>query len=134
MCVEMLRGIAFDAKRIVNFKKEEYNWVGELKIQQYADTIIRNEKKKNPGAMVVVTGSSYYINHRISLFSHTGIMNEAEKINDLTLLNTKHPVILLVVLYEKHVSGYQQFLSQSKELEAGQFKGYSFYTAYVSPH
>ena len=131
---EMFRGIVFDIRRLENINKKEYSWQYENRFQKYADSIIENEKKKYSTNRVVVTGSSYYYNHRVILYSHVPVLHEVNKINDLSSLNTKTPVLLLIILLDKDLSGFKSFLSMKGKEVAGKFNGFSFYSVYVTPH
>jgi hypothetical protein len=132
MMIEVMRGIFFDVKRIKHFQKEEYSWQSEYKVQQFADSIIKRSLAKSSASKVVVGGPFYYINHRVSLFSNVPLLGKPEWINDLSSLQTKEPVLLLVVLREENFKDYQAFLRSGIEV-AGQFNGLYFYTVYVYP-
>ena len=134
MIPEMLRGIYFDINRIRNFKKEEYSWQYEKRFQQYAASVIKTEKQSRTIEKVVVTGTSYYMNHRVVINSHLPLLSEVYKINDFSSLNTKSPVLLLVIIEKKAFPAFQSFLSQKDVKAAGNFGDYFFYTAYVTPH
>ena len=130
----MLRGISFATKRISNFNKEKTSWQVELSLQQYADTIIKREQNVNEIYTTVLAGSSSYINNRICLFSHIPMIKDVIKINKFSSLNTKKPVLLLVVLRDDALKDFQPFLSLNEKKYAGKFAGFHFYTAYVTPH
>jgi len=134
MLPDMFRGIAFSTKRVINYKKEEYSWQTELKIQQYADEIIKKGKRKYNVEQVVLTGSSDYMNNRVCLYSHIPQMDSLEKINNLSSLNTKTPVLLLVMLRQDVLPSFQTFFNQKEKEVAGNFYGFYFYTVYVKPH
>ena len=134
MLPETFRGIFFTARRVVNFKKEEYLWQAEYSIQKYADDIIQKEHAKLPASNALVTGSSFYLNNRVSIYSHIHTLTEVEKINDLFSLNTKKPVLLLVILQEKDLPRFLPFLSDKQKEFAGYFRGFYFYTTHVNPH
>ena len=134
MLPDMFRGIIFSANRILKYKKEEASWQVELKFQQYAEDIILREKNINGTKNAVIAGSSLYINKRISLYSHIPMMTEVLKINDLSSLNTKTSVLLLIVLRDDALQAFQPFLLLKEKKEQGQFNGFHFYTTYVTPH
>ena len=134
MLPETFRGIIFTVHRIENMDREEYSWQYERNIQQYADTLIQKEKAKQPVENVVVTGSSYYIYYRVGIYSHVPALTEANRINDLSSLNTKKTTLLLVILQEKDFPGYQPFFSNKEKELAGYFRGFYFYIAHVNPH
>ncbi len=127
---EMFRGVLFDINRIVNIKKEEYSWQYENKFQKYAATIL--EKEKQPGEKAIVTGSAYYMTNRVGLWSNIPVLDDASKINNLTSLNTKVPVLLLVILNEKDSTAFQPFLSANSKA-IGHFDNYSFYSVHIVP-
>lgn len=133
LSVETCRGIFFDARRLYLFTKEEYSWQYENRFQKYAHKIIQDEQQKHP-VKVVVTGSVYFMNHRISLYSHVPILYPAHKINTQASLQTKEKVLLLVVLRKKNLSEFNFFLSSNSNKLAGQFDDFYFYTLYVQPN
>ena len=134
MIPEMLRGIYFDINRIRNFKKEEYSWQYENRFQQYADLVIKKEKQKDPLVKVVVTGTSYNMNHRVVINSHVPPLADVTRINNFSVVNTKSPVLLLVMLQKDSLPAYQSFLSQKDVKAAGNFDSFNFYTVPVTPH
>jgi len=130
MLPEMFRGMVFDTKRVLLFNKESYSWQTEYRIQQYADAII---KKEQAGENVVVTGSSYYFNYRVSLFSHVPVMAQSGQVNDPALLHGSAKTLLLVILEEKDLGGYAAFLSSKEKKLAGYLNGFYFYTLHADP-
>lgn len=134
MIPEMMRGILFDINRIKNFKTEEYSWQYENRFQLYAHSIIKKEKKNNTTSKVVVTGTSYNMNHRVVLNSHVAPLRDVSKINNFSALNTKSPVLLFVMLEKDSLSGYLPFLAQKEVKTAGSFDNFNFYTVTVNPH
>ncbi len=128
---EIFRGVLFTAKRVINVKQEEYSWQHEHEIQEYAAMVIRNEKL--PGENVVVTGSSYYINYRVALYSHIPILLDAASVNDPKKLNTKKQTLLLVILPEDAIENDALEVQRENEL-AGYVRGFYFYTLHVKPH
>ena len=131
---EMFRGMLFAVNRIANSKKEIYTWQHDYKLQQFADEIIKRKQHDSPVGQVILAGSSPYMNNRICLYSHIPLLNEVGRINNLTSLNTKKSVLLLVALREDARKDFLPFLSLPEKEEAGQFEGYYFYTVYVKPH
>jgi hypothetical protein len=131
---EFFRGALFELRRLIYFGKEQYSWQVELQIQKYASEVIRKELQKRPDELVVVTGSSDYMNNRISLYSHIPILIDVGKINDLATVNTKKSILLLIALRDDALPVFQQFLSMKERDFAGHFNIYSFYTVHVSPH
>ncbi|MBI5858641.1 MAG: hypothetical protein HZB42_13465 [Sphingobacteriales bacterium] len=131
---EAFRGIFFTAKRIVKAGQEEYSWQYEREIQDYADHIIKKALNRQEGEMAVVTGSSYYINYRVGLYSHIPVFSKTEKINSPALLNTKKPVMLLIILQDNDLPGYGAFPDNNENELAGYVRGFYFYTLHVKPH
>src|SRR5215204_95735 len=74
MLPEVFRGMAFTANRAAAFKKEEYFWQYEYDLSKYAGTIIEKEKKINTDKRIVLTGSSWLLNNRVSLYNHVPIL------------------------------------------------------------
>ena len=130
----MLRGLYFDINRIRNYKKEEYSWQYDNRFQKYASSIINNEKRMNPGKKIIVTGTSYNMNHRVVINSHVPPLTDVQKINSLSTINTKTPVILLAMIQKDSLAAYQPFTIQKNVKTVGNFEGFTFYTAYVTPH
>jgi len=129
---ETLRGIYFFTKRLVNINTEEYSWQFEKSIQDYSHSLIQKEKK--PNELVAVTGSSYYFYYRTGLYSHIPVMTEADQLNKLSSIQSKKPCLLLVMLREKQLEGFREFLADPKKEFAGTFRGFYFYTVHVSPN
>jgi hypothetical protein len=130
---EMFRGMVFTAKRIAAFGKEEYSWQYELRFQKYAADLIRTEQRKHPGMQAVLTGSSYYFNNRVSIYSHIPIFSEVVRINKMQDLHTKAPVLLIVILFEKHLPNFRSFLSEEGHPAIGKFDGFLFYSVPIRP-
>ena len=131
---EMARGMIFTVHRVQNIGKEEYSWQYENRFQKYADSIIINASKKYSTNKIVVTGTSYYMNHRVILHSHVPPLNEVGIINNLSSLNTTSPVLLFIILHERDLAGFKSFLSNKEKDETGYFEGFHFYTCYITPH
>ena len=130
LLTEASRGMVFTAHRILKLKYEEYSWQYECRFQKYADQIIKKEKQER---LVVVTGSVRYFNNRVSLYSHVPILLDAAKINEPGSLKTEVPVLLLVILRQNNLSGFQPFLATKEKELAGHFDDFYFYKLYVSP-
>ena len=132
---EFFRGALFEIRRLINLGKEQYSWQVEYQIQKYAAEIIKKELQKQPEENIVVAGSSPYMNEEShQLYSHTPILNNIYKINDLATVNTKKNVLLLVILRDDAFHDFQPFLSMKEKEFAGHFNIFSFYTVNVSPH
>lgn len=129
--IEIVRGVVFTAKRISNWEKEEYSWQADLRFQKYTDDIIKKERKA--GEKIVVAGSVYYVINRVSLYSHIPPLNDAGKINTLSSLKSKKPVLLLIILHEKHLDAFKPFISANSKQATGHFDGYNFYIVHIAP-
>lgn len=129
---EFFRGVLFDLNRVRNFGKEVYSWQYEKRVQDYADSLVQTIRRKEKDTRVVVAGSSYYFNHRISLASHVPILYDSVSLNRPGALKTKAPVNLLVVLDETTKS-FQPFLNRNRLQPIGKFDRFLFYTVYVQP-
>jgi FlaA1/EpsC-like NDP-sugar epimerase len=134
LLTEMIHGVYFNAKRLINYNKEVYGWQHDFRFQQFAQEIIQKEQQKKPIENIVLACSSPYMNNRISLYSHIPVLKEIDKINNLSSLNTKTSVLLLVVLREDALKDFAPFLSLKEKEDAGHFAGFYFYTVYVEPH
>lgn len=133
LAIETCRGIIFDLNRLHLFQKEEYSWQYENRFQKYADNILRTADKTFGTQQSIVTGSSYYLNNRVCLFSHVPILPNAPDINQFASLQCKKPVLLLVIINKKDFPAFQSFLAAQKET-AGKFDDYYFYTVYIQAH
>ncbi|HEX5654300.1 MAG TPA: hypothetical protein VFX58_14560, partial [Chitinophagaceae bacterium] len=131
MVPDMIRGMVFDGRRILHFGKEEYSWQYEHSIQEFADSIIREQQSNYPGVPMVITGPSHYMNNRVSLYNGIPILKEFRLINDSSSLRTSEPVILLVMIHENELPNFTSFTASQPE--AGSFKGYRFYIHHVKP-
>jgi hypothetical protein len=131
---ELFRGFLFVTNRCINLNKEEYSWQIDYKYQKFAAAIIEKEQKKIPIRYVVLAGSSLYMNNRICLYSHIPLLKETDRINNLSNLNTRRPVLLLVALRKDALKKFSSFLSMKEKINEGEFLGYYFYTVYVNPH
>jgi hypothetical protein len=131
---EFFRGGVFVVNRVRKFRKEEYSWQAEKRLQDYADSLTTNIRRQYKSVPVVVTGASYYYNHRISLTSHVPILYDAEIINGTNKLKTKRPVILLVVMHKDLSQHYLPFLRRHGQAPIGTFEDFSFYAIPVNPN
>jgi hypothetical protein len=134
MIPEMLRGAFFDFNRIRNRNKEEYSWQYENRFQKYADNLIKKEKQKNPSVEIIVTGTSYNMNHRVVINSHVPPLTDFRKLKNPLTINTKEPSLLFIMLEKDSLSSYQPLLSQKNLKTTGDFDNFNFYTLYVEPH
>jgi hypothetical protein len=127
LTVEVVRGISFSARRLFLWNKEEYSWQYELRFQEYADSLLDTQ----PGVQKVITGSSHYMNNRISVYSRVPVLNDNLTINQPGSLHAKSRTMLLVVIHEKDFPNFRPFLEGRSP--SGFFEGYFFYTVYVEP-
>lgn len=134
LATEVLRGIYFDAHRLSKVGVEEYSWQTEDRIQRYADEVLKRRLRQQPVKKIVLTGSSFYINHRVSLYSYVPILKSPASINDLSSLKTSEPVLLFIILRKKDLDGFQSFLLNKEVKAEGDLDDYFFYTLYVRPH
>ena len=82
---------------------------------------------------IIVTGSVYYMTNRVSLYSNIPPLNDVVKINNLQLMKSKKPVLLLVILHETHLETFKSFISKYGKQAIGYFGEYSFYTVHITP-
>lgn len=134
MVPDMARGVLFSAKRAVKFSSEEYTWQKEYKIQEQAEKVIEEQKKKHKVSNVILAGSSDYMNNRVALNSHLPMMYNTDLLNSPDSFNTKEPVLLFVLLRSDVLLNFQPFLSNPNKEVAGYINGFYFYTVYVAPH
>jgi hypothetical protein len=131
---ELCRGIIFDTRRVLQFRKEEYTWQFEYDFQQYADNIIAKERSIQAFDNLVVTGSSHYMNNRVAVYSHAAVLTDNTAVNDLNSINASRPALLLVMLHENELAAFKPFIEAKRGKVAGYFGGLYFYTVYVTPH
>lgn len=142
MLPETLRGVYFTTKRLLLAGKEKYSWQLEKEIQDYSRLLINRELKKNPGKLAVVTGSSYYIYHRVGMYNHIPVMTDTSAVSNPGLLNSKKPAILFVITSDSNgvLPSAENMMAQPLFPElynrepAGTFAGYSFHIIHVEPH
>ena len=85
-------------------------------------------KDKDRG-QVIVTGSSHYMNNRVSLYNNIPVWTENHLLNNLDAVLTSGPVTLLVIIHESEFVNFRSFLAGKKP--SGSFEGYYFYTTDV---
>jgi hypothetical protein len=130
MLPELFRGVIFTVNRIKYFKTEQYTWQTEYEFSKYAGNIIEKEKLKTY-SKIIITGSSWFLNNRVSLYNHVPIAEEKE-INGLSSLNTSKPVTIVAIIRKDLLSRFQQLLSTNNK-PVGYHSGYYFYTVHVNP-
>jgi hypothetical protein len=132
---EMIRCAVFSITRIKNFGREEYTWQYEDRFQRYADVVIKDAIKQYGTDKVVATGSNYYMNNRVAVYSHTPLMNDKDiyAINNLPAIKASAPVILVAIIQESDKKSFEGFLSGKEIALAGVFDRFYFYTVHVRP-
>lgn len=130
---EMFRGVIFVGNRIQKLGRERYSWQAEKSVQDYAATLVKDIRRQYPERMVVITGASYYYNHRIRLTSHVPVLYDGAAINQPALLKTRKPVVLLVLLHNDRLQNYQPFLRRYQRAAIGTFADFSFYAIPLEP-
>ncbi len=131
---ETFRGIIFGANRIRKINIEEYSWQSELSFQKYTDAIISQKKTKLNIDRVAVTGTSYYMNYRVCLYSDAFYLKNSGAINDISKLISSKPVLLLVMLEKNKINAYQPFLKSTIHEYEGSFGRFNFYTTLIKSH
>lgn len=130
MVPEAFRGLLFTANRIEKFKKEEYTWQAEYTFSAYAGKILEKENLQNPNR-VIITGSSWFLNNRVSLYNHVPIIEESE-IAGNSRLNTSAAVTVVAIVHKDSIPQFQQLVGINKPV--GYDSGYYFYTIHVNPN
>lgn len=126
---ETFRGILFTANRVIKVKTEKYSWQQEWEIQDYADLMIK--KYKQPGEMVAVTGSSYYINYRIGIYNHIPVLLDFSSTGEPMKLKAKKPTLLLIVIQQDPTK--EEVPIESRLGYAGSWEGFDFYIIHAKP-
>lgn len=130
---EAVRGFSFTFNRVINAGKEKYYWQLDREFQGYAAAIVQKKKDSLHVQKAVVSGSLYYANYRASLHQQIPVLEDLDALNNPALLKTKEPVILLVIIKESSLPGFQSFINYPKTELAGNLNGFYFYTLYVTP-
>lgn len=132
---EMIRCAVFSVTRIKNLGREEYTWQYEDRFQRYAHTVIKDAIRLYGTDKVAATGSNYYMNNRVAVYSHVPLLNDKDiyAINDLPAIKAAAPTILVAMIHERDKPAYEGFLSRKEIALAGIFDGYYFYTVHVRP-
>jgi hypothetical protein len=126
---ELARSSYFHLNRIRLLGKEEYSWQYENRFQRYADSIIQQAKKIYPATRVIVSGSAYYYNHRVSLYSHVPILYDPQVLD--SSVRSGRPVVVVNIIDNKALAA-QKFPFVTGEKIAGSFADFSFYIKYVA--
>jgi hypothetical protein len=130
---EMIRCVVFSVSRIKNIGREEYTWQYEDRFQRYAHSMVRDAIAQYGTDKVVVTGSNYYMNNRVAVYSHTPLLSDIYSINRLDSIKAASPTILLAIVRENDKPAFQSFLSSKKIALAGYFNGFYFYSTLINP-
>jgi hypothetical protein len=132
LCVEITRHVIFDFNRLRKIGKEEYRWQYEDRFQKYAGTVVTKAKALYPGAKIIVSGSSYYYNHRVSLYTHVPILYDPQPVFNATSIRTTKPVAVVNILNIKSPLPQQTAYMRNEKI-AGNFDDFVFYITYVAP-
>ena len=116
--------------RITKWDMEEFSWQYENRFQKYADQLLHQSQLA--GEAAAVTGSSYYMNHRVNLYSKIPILDISLLKRGISELTTTRPLAILVILQEKSMASYRDFIVDFAGNEVGRFKDYHFYILHVN--
>lgn len=130
LLLETSRGIYLTAHRIKKIGKEEYSWQYEDRFQKAVGGVIEKAKLSYPQIPVIITGSSYYYNHRVSLYSHVPILYEFNRMLDTVTLKSTNPVIVVSVISKKDFPNPKLTKETIGEWQ-GEFENFSIYTKNV---
>jgi hypothetical protein len=131
LLMEVGRGFLFNLNRIRLYGKEEYTWQYEDRFQKYSDTVVRKANALYPNTKVIIAGPSYYLNHRITLYSHVPTLYKPEIIKDSAKAKTTRPVV--AITYEKEEQRSDDNKASQHKILAGKFEDFYFYIHHVSP-
>ena len=129
---ETFRGMLFDANRISKIRTEEYSWQQELNLQKYADAIIAEKRKSVTFTHTVVTGTSYYMNYRVCIFSDAFYLKNTKVVYEEQGLKSAANVLLLFIIEINKVEAQKLSIEKGKFDYEGSFKGYSFYSKLIN--
>ncbi|HEV8287324.1 MAG TPA: hypothetical protein VGQ09_23610 [Chitinophagaceae bacterium] len=131
---EIFRGAIFTVNRVLNFNKEIYGWQYEHKFQKFTAEMIKKLKTENLSTNIVLTGTSDWMTLRASLYVHLPIFEDPEKLNNLSLLKTNRPVLLLFIVREDQLGHFKPFLTLKTTRYLGNNNEFSFYANYIIPN
>ena len=131
LCLEVFHGIVFDVIRVLKFRREEYSWQMEDRLQKHADKIIRIIRDQKDSKNIVVACSHFYLSNRISMYSHVPVLYDVSKINNISMLHIKQPILLLVIIRKTDEGQFQPFLSNTQKNEVGTYEDLTYYTLEV---
>jgi len=134
LLIETGRGLYFSFNRLSKMGKEEYSWQYEKRFQEFAHSVIQQSKGESKLDHVVVTSSHYYWMHRVGLKSHVPLLYEPGSVNELQLLETQKPTILIVILHEDQLQDYKPFLSNPLKKTKGTFDKFHFFSTHIMPY
>lgn len=130
---ESIRGFAFTVKRVTKLCKEEYYWKQEVAFQRFADAAIRPLQDSLKVKKVIIASSLYYVSYRSSLYRKAPVLEDLEALKALSLLQTKEPVLLLVMLSSESRGSFEELINDPRTRFAGIYNRFYFYTLYVTP-
>ncbi len=122
LLLESGRGLVFTANRLRYLGKEEYSWQYEQRFQRYAASLVPTA----PGVRTVIAGSTYFMNHRVSLQTGFPVLYASDLLNKTSWPSTG-PVQLLVILRDADRERYASFLQRHAGALRGRWADYSFY-------
>lgn len=134
MLGEAVRGAIFTANRALHFGKEQYGWQQELKFQQNTAALVNQEKKKQRADKIVLIGSSDWMTIRAALYCSLPIFEDVTRLNNLSALHAKEPVMLFAIIRKDHVIYFDTFVNSNKTRFAGSGEGFLFYTHTILPN
>ena len=129
---ETFRGLFFDANRIHKINTEEYSWQQELSIQKYADAIIAGKRRSIPFTHTAVTGTSYYVNYRVCIFSDAFYLKNTKAIYEEQGLKSAENVLLLYIIETNKVESQKSSIEKGRFDYEGSLKGYNFYSKLIN--
>ncbi len=130
LAVDISRQLIFDLNRIRKLGREEYSWQREKRFQQSVDTVIQNVKTKYPATPIIVAGTSYYYNHRMSLYSHVPILYDFNLIKDHPMPKSTNPVVVVSVVEKKQLALWPSGEDGLGNLQ-GEFDNFFIFSRYV---
>lgn len=128
MLPEMFRGVIFTTNRILALNSEQYNWQHTKIAANYSAEFIRKQKELYPGKKIVVAGPPFFMD------KNAAVLYDINAINNLHQLNTREPVLLIVILREKDLPRFRSFLSENGKEPVGRIYDAYFFNHVVMPH
>ena len=125
---ETFRGIIFGANRIRKINIEEYSWQSELRFQQFVENIIANKRKFANFQQTVVTGTSYYFNYRVCIYSNAFYLRNSASIETL---KTSENVLLLYITNKMLPNTEHHNSNPEKLMLDGSFMNFNIYSKII---